>query len=93
MPTLHLGPVPGAQIIELPRNSPESRDAVVGQFANHLTMLVQRHGSYVGRHMFAEATATALADYSLTVDCAFDSRAALEEYFEARLDFVGKGFA
>lgn len=93
MSGLHLSPLPDAQIIELPRNSPESRDVVVGQFANQLTMLIARHGSYVGRHMFAEAVATALADYSLTVDACYDSRAGLLEYFDTRLDLIGRGFA
>lgn len=93
MSGLHLSPVPGAQVIEMPRNSPESRDVVVAQFANQLTLLVQRHGSYLGRHMFAEAVTVALVDHSLMVNATHDSRAALLEYFDARLDSIGMGFA
>lgn len=93
---LHLRPLPPApagQVIHLPRNDTESRDAVIGHFASQLSLLVKRHGSYVGRHIFAEAVTSALADYSLTVDAAYDSRAALVEYFDTRLDTIGMGFA
>jgi hypothetical protein len=94
--TLTLKPTPDAQVIPFPQPVGDDREAVVGQFTNLLTVLVQRHGAYLGRMKYLEASIAAVVRRSFEEGTLQDTHDALEWAYNEELDRlepIAPGFA
>lgn len=58
--SLHLRPLPTAQVVPFPNNIADNRLAVMAQLENLQSALIDQHGIKEGRLLFAEAAVTAI---------------------------------